>query len=186
MIASGFSWFHILAPVDQDSLLASLGIHGHTYVYIHAWLAAFVVILGALVARRQLNAVMARKDLSKWYADESLTARNFFELIVTGMKYFMDDLLDKKDVRTFIPLIGGLFLYILSCNIMGVFPGFLPPTDYVNTNVGMAVVSFLVFMYVGLSRDAVGFLKHLWGPVFILGFLLFPIEVFSLVLRPSR
>lgn len=184
MIASGFSWFHTIQAVDQDTLLSSLGVHGHTYVYIHAWLACFILIVAALFARRQLDAVMAKKDISKWYADESLSARNFFEMIVSGLRYFMDDLLDRKDVRTFIPLIGGLFLYIATNNIMGVFPGFLPATDYVNTNVGMAIVSFMVFMYVGLSRDAVGFIKHLWGPVFILGFLLFPIECFSLVLRP--
>lgn len=185
MIASGFSWFHLIPSVDHDSLLAGFGVHGHNYVYLHAWLATAVVVLLALVGRQQLEAAKARKDLSRLYSDETLTVRTGFEVLVAGLRYFMDDLLDRRDVRTFLPLIGALFLYIFTCNIQGLFPGFLPPTDYVNTNVGMALVSFLVFLYVGLSRDAIGFVKHLWGPVFILGFLLFPIEVISLLVRPT-
>jgi F-type H+-transporting ATPase subunit a len=42
----------------------------------------------------------------------------------------------------------------------------------------------LVFNAVGLSRDPVGYIKHLWGPVWWLGFLLFPIELISLCVRP--
>lgn len=185
MIASGFSWFHLLPAVDHDQLLAGLGVHGHTYVYLHTWLACFVIIGFALVARRQLDAARARTDLSKWFADEKLTPRAFAEMLVTGMRYFMDDLLDKKDVRSFLPLIGAFFLYIWVCNLFSLLPGFLPPTDYVNTNVGIAVVSFLVFLTIGLSRDPVGFIKHLWGPVWWLGVLLFPIEVISLFIRPT-
>lgn len=183
--ASGFSWFHVIPAIDHDTLLAPLGIHGHNYVYMHTWLVAGFLVVLALLGRMQLNAVQAKGDLSKWYSDEKLTIRSFFEVVVGGIRYFMDDLLDRKDVRTFLPLIGALFLYIWFCNLLGLIPGLLPPTDYVNTNVGMALVSFGVFMYVGLSRDAVGFIKHLWGPVFILGFLLFPIEVISLVVRPT-
>lgn len=183
MIASGFSWFHVVSAVDHDALIP--GITSHTYVYLHTWLVCLVLVALAFVARRQLEAAKARADLSKWYTDDKLTVRTFFELVVSGIRFFMDDLLDRKDVRTFLPLIGSLFLYIWFCNLLGLFPGLLPPTDYVNTNVGMALVSFAVFMWVGLSRDAWGFIKHLWGPVFILGFLLFPIEIISLIVRPT-
>ena len=50
----------------------------------------------------------------------------------------MSDLLPPADVRTYFPLIGGLFIYILVCNLMGLIPGFLPPTDYINTSAGLA------------------------------------------------
>ena len=185
MIASGFSWFHAIPAVDHNTLLEGLGVHGHTYVYLHTWLACIVLVVLAFLARRQLEAVKAKGDLTKWYADENFSLRNIFELVVEGIRFFMDALLDRADTRAFLPLIGSFFLYIFTCNIMGIFPGLLPPTDYVNTNVGMAIVSFLVFLYVGLSRDAIGYIKHLWGPVFLLGFLLFPIELISLVVRPT-
>ena len=185
MIASGFSWFHLIPAVDHDRLLAPLGVHAHTYVHLHAWLGCLVLVVLAVLGRIQLERVKARDGLTRWYADDKLTVRTFFELVVAGLRYFMDPLLDRSDVRTFLPLIGSLFLYIWFCNLQGLFPGLLPPTDYVNTNVGMAVVSFLVFLWVGLSRDAWGFIRHLWGPVFLLGFLLFPIEIISLVVRPT-
>lgn len=185
MIASGFSWFHLIPAVDHDQLLAGLGVHGHTYVFLHTWLACLILLVFGGIARLQLDAARARPDLSKWYADERLSARNFAEMLVSGLRYFMDDLLDKKDVRAFLPLIGSFFLYIWVCNLFSLVPGLLPPTDYVNTNVGIAAVSFLTFLAVGLSRDPVGFIKHLWGPVWWLGVLLFPIEVISLFIRPT-
>ena len=184
MIASGFSWFHVLAPIDKDTLLTPLGVHGHTHAYAHAWMVAIVLCVLAFVGRRQLKAAQARTDLSQWHSDETLTVRNGFEVLIEGLRFFMDDLLDKADVRAFVPLVGSLFCYIFLCNIIGIIPGFLPPTEYVNTNVGMAVISFAMFMYVGLSRDGVGFVKHLMGPVWWLAFLLFPIEVLSLFVRP--
>ena len=185
MIASGFSWFHLIPAVDHDTLLASLGVHHHTAAYLHSWLACFSVIGVALVARMGLERARSKGDLSQWFADEGLTLRTVFELLVAGMRYFMDDLLDKRDVRTFLPFIGTLFLYIFACNIMGIFPGLLPPTDYISTNAGMAVISVLVFTYVGLSRDGVGFVKHLFGPVWWLAPLMFVIEMLSVFLiRP--
>ena len=68
--------------------------------------------------------------------------------------------------------------------MMGLIPGFIPPTDNVNTNVGMATISFAVFLFVGLSRDPVGFIKHLGGPVLALAPLMFVVEVISLCVRP--
>lgn len=60
----------------------------------------------------------------------------------------------------------------------------LPPSDNINSNAGIAIASFLVFMWVGLSRDFAGFIKHLAGPSLFLVPLLFPIEVLSLLVRP--
>ena len=185
MTAAGFTWFHILGPIDHDTAFAALGITHHSFVVAHALMIAGVLAVISFIGRRQLAAAKARPGLEQWYADESLSVRNVFELLIEGLRFFMDELLDKADVRTFLPIIGSLFIYIFSCNIIGIIPGFLPPTEYVNSNVGMAVISFLVFMWVGLSRDAVGFVKHLMGPVLPLAILLFPVESFSLVVRPA-
>lgn len=184
MIAAGFTWFHALGSIDHDTAFSFIGITHHNYVVAHALAIAVFLALVSLVVRGQLKAAQARPGLEAYYADEHLTLRNVFELLIEGIRYFMDALLDKADVRRFLPVIGSLFVYIFTCNIIGIVPGFLPPTEYVNSNVGMAVISFLIFMWVGLSRDAVGFIKHLMGPVWILAFLLFPVECLSLVVRP--
>jgi len=182
MIAAGFSWFNLIPALDHDT--AFPGLHAHNTVIAHAWFGAFVVVFVALIARMSLNKALAKSDISRYFSDEGFTPRNFFELVIEGIRFFMDDMLSKTDVRRFLPLIGALFLYIWTCNIMGIFPGFVPPTDNVNTNVGMALISFLVFMAVGLSRDPIGFIKHLAGPVWWLAPLMFVVEVISLCVRP--
>lgn len=184
MFAAGFTWFSLIPAIDRDQLLEPLGIHHHTYVYAHTWLACGVLILFALLARRGLERAKARQGIERYFADESMTIRNVAELVMNGIRGFMSDVLTPRDVRAFFPLIGALFCYILTCNLMGLVPGLLPPTEYINTNFGLAVVVFLTFNYVGLSRDAVGYVKHLWGPVLPLGILLFPIEVLGLIIRP--
>src|SRR5690606_35940315 len=174
---------HLIPAVDHDELLAPL-VHSHTYVHVLAWFACFVCIAFALAARSGLERSRSRAGIERYFADERLTIRNFAELVVSGVRGFMSDVLEPADVRTFFPLVGGIFVYLLVCNFMGLIPGLLPPTDYINTTFGIAAVVFLVFNFVGLKRDAVGYIKHLWGPVPLLGFLLFPIEVISLLFRP--
>jgi F-type H+-transporting ATPase subunit a len=77
-----------------------------------------------------------------------------------------------------------LFAYTLLSNVQSLLPGFLPPTDNITTNAGMALLVFLVFNAIGLTRDPVGYIKHLAGPALLLMPLLFPIELISLLIRP--
>lgn len=184
MIAAGFSWFKLWPAIDRDELLLGLGIDSHTQVYFHAWLACGAVLLFAALARMGLERARKRTGVERYYADETLTFRTMGELVVAGVRGFMADLLDPADVKRFFPLVGGLFLYIFACNIQGILPGFLPPTDYFNTSFGMAVIVFLTFMGVGLARDPVGFIKHMTGPMWWLAPLMFFIECVSLLARP--
>jgi F-type H+-transporting ATPase subunit a len=184
MIASGFSWFHLFSVLEHDEAFTVFGIYADNTVIAHAWGAAIAIVVAAGLARLSLNRALKKKDISRYFSDESLTLRTIFELVTEGIRFFLNDMLSKADVSKFLPLIGALFLYIWTCNIIGIIPGLLPPTDNVNTNVGMALVSFLVFMSVGLFRDPIGFLKHLGGPVLFLAPLMFVVEVISLVVRP--
>jgi len=193
MFASGFSWFRLIPAIDKDSILEQAGLMSHwmeghevahSYVHVHAWLACFAVLGIALLGRVALSKATGRQGLEKYFASEKLDMRTIVEVFASGIRGMVGDLLDRKDTRTFFPYIAGLFAYIFLCNIQGLLPGFLPPTDNINTNVGMAIGSFLIFMYIGLSRDAVGFIKHLMGPMLLLTPLLLPLETLSLIIRP--
>jgi F-type H+-transporting ATPase subunit a len=186
MFASSFTWFHLIPWVDHEGLFSLLGVEGHgTYVFALAWLACFLVLGWAVMARRGLEAARARGGMQAYYADSSLTVRNSAEIFASGILSLIERIFpSRKDLARFFPLIASLFLYIWVCNLFSLVPGMSPPTDDINANVGMAVVVFLVFNYVGLTRDAVGYVKHLWGPMLVTGFLLFPIEVISLFIRP--
>jgi F-type H+-transporting ATPase subunit a len=194
MFASGFSWFRLIPAVDHDTALKSLGIAEHslapgheianTTVYLHAWLAVAVLVGFAILARMGLERARARNGIERYFTSDKLTVLSFAEVFVGGIQGLMGDLLDKKDAKLFFPLIAGLFAYIFACNIQSIIPGFLPPTDNINTNVGMAVISFLTFNVVGLARDPVGYIKHLAGPAWFLAWFMFPLEVLSLLIRP--
>jgi F-type H+-transporting ATPase subunit a len=185
VIASGFSWFNIIPALDQNVLGAVGGAdYNVTVTMAHAWVATLLVLVFALIARVGLNKAMARPGIEKFTAEDRLTPRTLAELFGTFIRNMMADAMPKKEVKYYSAYIATIFLYILFCNLQGLFPGMLPPTDNINTNVGMAIASFVVFMWVGLTRDAVGFIKHLMGPMLPLAILLFPLESLSLMLRP--
>lgn len=186
MIASGFSWWNAIPAVEAEPL-AAIGGHDFnlTVVTISAWLSCFLVLGFAVLGRMSLNKALAKEsELERFQADESLSFRTLAELMAGFIRGIMADCMPKHEIKHYSPFIATIFLYVLFCNLQGLIPGLLPPTDNINTNVGMAIASFLVFMWVGLSRDAVGFVKHLMGPVLPLAVLLFPLETLSLFLRP--
>lgn len=185
MIASGFSWFNAI-PAFDDNFAGAIGgaDYNVTVTMAHAWMACFLVLGFAVLARMGLQRANAREGIARHMASDRLTPFAVAEIFGTFIRDMMQGVMPKKEVAHYSPFIATIFLYILFCNLQGLVPGLLPPTDNINTNVGMAISSFLLFMWVALSRDAAGFIKHLMGPMLPLAILLFPLESLSLVLRP--
>ncbi len=198
LASGGFSWFRLLPAIDRDTLLHRMGLDEHTLqgwferplalpettTYVHAWLAAGLLVAFAIAARVMLERARARRGIEQYFTAEKPTVLSFAEVFASGIKTMMGDLLGPRDVRMFFPIVAGLFAYILFCNVQSLLPGFLAPTDNVNTNTGMALMVFVLFNAVGLLRDPVGYVKHLAGPALLLAWLMFPIELISLMIRP--
>lgn len=184
ILASGFSWVSLLPGVWNDTLLGGIGVHTDTVAVLHAWLAAGIVIVLALLARVSLDRARAREGLERFEADATLTPRTAAEVGVETLSFVMSSVLPHKEIIRFFPFIGSLFMYIFVANVLGIFPGVLAPTDNANTNMGMAAIVFLTFNFVGLSRDPVGYIKHMMGPVLAIAPLVFLIEVISMFVRP--
>ena len=66
--------------------------------------------------------------------------RNFFELIFDGLLNLASDIMGRETALRFLPLIGTIVLFILFNNLIGLVPGFLPPTDTLKTNVAVSLV----------------------------------------------
>ncbi|MCA9568587.1 MAG: F0F1 ATP synthase subunit A [Myxococcales bacterium] len=186
MIASGFSWLNIVPAIDHDVLGAMVGSpdFNFTVVFLSACLSSALVLLFAVVARMSLTRQLAKPEHERFQSSDKLSILTLAELLGSFIRNMMGDSMPKHEVKNYSAYIATLFLFILLCNLQGLLPGMLPPTDNINTNVGMAIASFLLFMWVGLSRDPVGFLKHLAGPSLILAPFLFSLESLSLILRP--
>ncbi|MGE5216482.1 MAG: F0F1 ATP synthase subunit A [Chloroflexota bacterium] len=147
----------------------------------HTFTALFVTILLiflALVAKRSLsraeNAVVP---------DAKLSIRNLAELLLGFMVNLVDGIIGREG-RKFVPLFGSFFVYILVANLIGLVPGFSPPTSDMNTTLGLGIVSFLGYNFIGFRTQGVGYLKHFMGPVVFLAPLFVVLEVVSHLVRP--
>jgi F-type H+-transporting ATPase subunit a len=179
LIASGFSWFH-LAGLASPELL-----HGEGFVLASAWLAAILACGFAFIARGQLNRAIAKGGVQAYAPSETFGALSIAETVIGGFKGLMEGMMDGKYVRAFLPLVAGLAIFVFACNVQGLVPGFLPPSDNLALNVGMAVTVMLTYIGVGLATDAGGFVKHIIGPVWWLAPLFIPLELLTyLGIRP--
>ncbi len=181
-----FSWFQLLPTIGDGTAGSALGLADvHEAVFIPTtWAIVIAILAVAGLARLSLNAALARPGTDKYLADTGLSLRNVFEMIVEFLADLMKQSLGEKETRAFFPLVGGLFVYILFANLSGFIPGLRPPTDNLSSNFAMAITVFLVFNYAGLSRNGLGYIKHLGGPVAWLAPVFFVLESVSLLIRP--
>jgi len=168
---------HPIFWVDLIPVLKELPAHT-----VHATVVMALVIGFALLARRQLSA--ARAAGNELVPDETLTLRNMAELFVGGMTSLSDGVLGTSG-RAYVPLFGSFFLFILVANLMGLVPGFSPPTSDFNITFGLGVASFLAYNAIGInSQGLVNYCKHFVGPIWWLGFLMVPLELIDNLVRP--
>ena len=83
-----------------------------------------------------------------------------------------------------LPIFGTLFIFILFCNLIGVVPGFLSPTQIVYVPAGCALFAVLYYNIQGLREHGVMYVKQFLGPKWWLAPLMVPIEIASHMARP--
>lgn len=115
--------------------------------------------------------------------DDSLTFRNLAELLVEGVSGMAEGILGHK-ARKYVPLYGTFFLFILVCNLMGLIPGFSPPTTNFNVTLALGLLSFIAYNTFGFKEQGAGYLKHFVGPMLWLAPLMIPLELISNFVRP--
>jgi F-type H+-transporting ATPase subunit a len=149
--------------------------------------SAFVVlilIVMALAVRAQIT-----KHEQAVIPEAKLTLRTFFELFIGYFYDLMKDMMGPKRAKRYFPLVGTCACFVFFSNVLGLVPGFNPPTSTWNITAGCAVIVFFAFNYYGLKENGWGHIKHLFGPWLgplgiPVNILLFIIESFSLILRP--
>ena len=110
--------------------------------------------------------------------------QNFLEATVESLQNIVEATMGKEGERYF-PLIATLGLFILVSNLMGLVPGFVPPTGNINTTAACAIIVFFVYNYEGVRVHGLGaYIKHFMGPIPWLAPLMFPIEIISHLARP--
>lgn len=171
--AHGFNWLDLVPGLD---------VHHYGHVFLGAVIMVGVLIF-ALIARMQLNAALKRDD-EGLVPDDRLTIRNFFEIIAEKLYALAESVMGKHNAELHFPLIGTLFIFIFTCNLIGMIPGLLPPTENLNTTLAFGVFVFLYYNYVGIREGGLGYFKHFLGPVWWLAPLMLVVELASHLFRP--
>lgn len=148
-----------------------------------AILVAVGLIGAVFVARAQLLRTMQSAG-GGIVPEAKLSYRNFFEIVAESLYKLTELVIGHHDAPTFFPIIGSLFIFIFTSNLVGLIPGVLPPTDNINTTMALGVFVFLYYNYAGFRANGVGYLKHFLGPILWLAPLMLVIEIASHVFRP--
>lgn len=164
----GFSW------VQQIPGLNLLEPHTATALLVMVGLLVF-----ALRARQQLAGAP-----NQVVPDEGFSARNIGEVVTEFITNLSESVIG-HDGPKYVPLFGSLFVFILGSNLMGLIPGFTPPTDNFNVTLALGVVAFVAYNYYGLQAHGIAYLKQFMGPLLLLAPLMIVVELFSHLFRPA-
>ena len=147
-----------------------LGHFAHAYPHvIYSWFVILLLIIFAVLATRKIEMIPTK-------------AQNFFEIIISGMDEFMVDITGEEG-RWFFPIIATIFIYIATCNLLGLVPGFYPPTASINTTAACAIPVFLFTHFIGIKYHGIKYIKHFLGPVWWLIPIILPIELIGHLAR---
>jgi F-type H+-transporting ATPase subunit a len=146
-----------------------LGVEDAKHVF-YSWLVMIFLVIVALIVRRRLTLVPGK-------------LQNVCEVLIGGLEDFTVTTIG-EDGRKVFPVLIGLFIYILVCNLTGLIPGCDAPTANVNTNAAMALFAFGYYNFIGFKRWGIGYVKHFCGPFWWLIPLMLPLELISHLARP--
>ncbi len=143
----------------------------HTSHLFYTWIGMAVLFALGFIVRSRISMVPGH-------------LQSFWESMIEPLENFANDNLGSAAGSRFFPLLGVLFIYILTLNLMGLVPMFDAPTANINTNIGMALLVFFLYHAVGFRIHGIGYLKHFCGPVKLMAPFMFPIEVINHCARP--
>jgi F-type H+-transporting ATPase subunit a len=183
----GESWFsflpfygwleHAMSEAFPPSYMEHNPHIGAQHVIAFTVVVLFLIGVALYINRRLKNAE------DNLLPEGKVTFYGFVETIVGATYKMSADLMGPKAAKYFLPLIGACALVIFFSNALGLIPGFLPPTDNLNTTFAMAMIIFIVTHFYGVKEHGFG-PKVPWWIAWFINPLMFFIELISHIVRP--
>ncbi len=150
--------------------LIGLGHFAHAYPHvIYSWVVMALLIVLGVIATRGIAMIPTK-------------AQNIFEMVISGIEDFMVDITGEEG-RWLLPIVATIFIYIFACNLIGLVPGFFPPTASLNTTLSCALTVVIFTHIIGIKYHGAKYIKHFFGPVWWMIPIIFPIEVIGHIAR---
>lgn len=162
---------------NLTSLIPGVG-HEYSHVATNAIVTAGIVGAG-LMAKNALK----KQGTSSITPDGKLSIKGIFELITEFIQGLVDMVIGEHG-RKYTPMFAAIFTFVFVNNIIGVLPGMTPATEQLNTTLAMGTFMFLVYNYLGFKENGFAYIKHFFGPVWYLAWLMVVIELISHIVRP--
>jgi F-type H+-transporting ATPase subunit a len=139
--------------------------------YVAMQLVVFVLLLLVFALVRSRLSVEDPGNLQHVFESiDSMISQQGLEVIGHGYERYTNYLIT-------------LGIFILTCNLIGLIPGFEAPTAVPSVPLGCAVVTWIYYQMHGIRTNGPGYIKHFLGPVWWLAPLMFVIEVASHLAR---
>jgi F-type H+-transporting ATPase subunit a len=135
---------------------------------------AYIIVFGLITL-----AFVLRSRLS---VDNPGKLQIVFEDLVGGLVGMLEDMVGPKG-PAFVSLVGTIGMFIFTCNLIGLVPGFMAPTSSINVTLGCALTVWVYYHFHGIRQQGVfNYIKHFaappGAPLFIAP-IMFPIEIIS-------
>jgi len=123
---------------------------------LYTWLVMAILVGGSIFVTRRLSSEM---NVSRW--------QHFLEVVISVVRGEISEM-TKTGADHYVPLIGTLFLFICTSNVLAVVPGYVAPTSSMTTTAALATCVFIAVPFYGISRNGVlHYVKEYFQPNFI-------------------
>jgi len=118
-----------------------------------SWVAMVVLAVGSWGITRGLT---AGPQPSRWQGLLEVTVGSILDQIEAA---------SLQDPRRYLPFIGTLFLFIVTCNVLDVVPGIVAPTASLTTTAALALCVFVAVPVFGIANRGIkGYVTHYVRP----------------------
>jgi F-type H+-transporting ATPase subunit a len=159
------------------AFLALFGIHvkdpahlAPDYIVMCLIVMVFLILFLGLAARR-LSLVPSKRQTA-------------LEYLIEAFEGLLVDIIGEPG-KKYLPMIATVGIFVFSCNLLGLIPGFMSPTSKLNVTLGCALTVFVYYHWQGIkAQGLLTYIKHFAGPIPLLAPLMVPIELISHFSRP--
>jgi F-type H+-transporting ATPase subunit a len=124
---------------------------------VYTWVVMLLLVGGSYLITRRLS---TGPKLSRW--------QNFLEVLVSGMNDQIRQV-SRQEPGRYLPFVGTLFVFIVTCNLLTIVPGYHPPTASLSTTTALAICVFIAVPLYGIAHQGLGgYLKHYIQPTIIM------------------
>src|SRR5690606_29452412 len=153
------SWYTLLMPEFWAKLEHGAAEHlardwqfmmfkGTYFTIVHVAGAVLAVLFAVILALRYRASL--RHETQGGVPHRRFGLASMTDRFVGAVYNLSADVMGEEDARRYLPLTGTLALFIFLCNIQGLIPGLAPPTDTIKTNLGLALLVFVVYNVSGV------------------------------------